>query len=135
MSIATLNATCSPLLNLAPAGLGTARVESMNSYTLRLAHAHRVPRYFIDLLAHSNANAISRPKRSSAPGMLDSYTQPYFAQRISNLTARPEVALLGFGGLRGAVNRLGLCRSKRAWCQECLGEWKKAFMEPYFPHL
>lgn len=135
MSIASLNSACSPLVGLLPMGLGTARVESMDSYTKRLADAHRVPRYFIDLLVHSETDTISRPKRASAPGMLNAHTQPEFARRLANLTATPEVAHIGFGGTQGAINRIGVCRSERAWCQECFGEWKAASTEPYFPHL
>ena len=135
MSITTLNSACSPLANMVPIGVGTARAESLDSYTQRLANAHRVPRYFIDLLVHGKTDSISRPKRPAAPGMLNTLTQPDFAQRLVNLTARPDVALIGFGGLKGSINRLGLCRSERAWCLECFGEWRAASVEPYIPHL
>lgn len=102
---------------------------------MRLALKHRVPRYFIDALVKCDENLIARPKRSMSPGRLDAHTHAEFGHRLALLTARPEVATLGFCRTQGAMNRIGLCRDHRAWCQECLGEWKSSSQETYFPHL
>lgn len=126
---------CSPLFNLEPMGYGTSRVESMDSYTMRLASEHRVPRYFIDALVQADKNLITRPKRSMNPGRLDAHTQSEFGHRLASLTARPEVATLGFCRTQGAMNRIGLCRDNWAWCQECMGEWRASSQQTYFPHL
>lgn len=137
MPINALNVAGNVLVNVKPIGVGTPMVESLDSYTRRLAAEHRVPRYFVDLLVVGKGVLIDRPKRHHGQICLDtpSKVSSNYARRLSELTATPEVACLGLGSLAGVLSRNNFHRKTRAWCEECLQRWKDEGAVLYTPLL
>ena len=85
------------LISLKPIGLETDMTESLESYIQRIANAHRVPRYFIDLLVESNTDILLKPKRASNPTCLNTPSKAvqHYVQRLADLTGRSDVHSLG----------------------------------------
>jgi hypothetical protein len=122
------------LFPLLPCGLGTSAVESLSSYVVRLAQAHRVR-------VHTLVARVLRPYLGSILGHL-----PYTAQlasfwlrdaaSINGLSGLSQAwvealgQLTGVGGLAGltmlgwvkVVAPRALMRSTRAWCPDCYAE-------------
>ncbi|MDO8773126.1 MAG: TniQ family protein [Burkholderiaceae bacterium] len=126
-----------PLINLEPIGLGTDMAESLESYVCRVANAHRVPRYFIDLLVEGDADSLDRPKRSKNPTCLNTPSEAVqmYVKRLVDLTGRSELRSLGLGCFSGALSRLGVNRPHKAWCAECFAEWKEDQKTAYWPQV
>ena len=129
--------TMSALVNIEPIGVGTPMAESLESYAQRLANAHRVPRYFLDLLVDGGADGFVRPKRASNPICLNtpSSTANRYAESLAELTAKPAVRSLGLGIFRGLLSHLTVNRQVRTWCAECFAEWKANGTVPYWPQV
>ena len=122
---------------LTPAGLGTAMVESMESYVLRLARDHRVTRFHIErIVSEAGAEPLFRGT-SRQPFRIDSpfESAKEFAGRLARLTGTPPVASLGLGWLAGKVATTGALRDHRAWCPQCIGERKAVGQPPHLPLL
>lgn len=129
--------TMSALVNIEPIGVGTPMAGSLESYAQRVANAHRIPRYFLDLLLDGCNDSFLRPKRASNPICLNtpSASAKRYAERLAELTARPSVRSLGLGIFAGALSHLTVNRQDRAWCSECFAEWKTSGVVPYWPQL
>ena len=129
--------TSSVLVNIKPIGVGTSMAESLESYAQRVANAHRVPRYFLDLLVDAEPERFGRPKRSSNPTCLNtpSATAKQYAERLAELTAMPAVRSLGLGIFSGVLSHLTVNHQVRSWCAECFAEWKASEAPPYWPQV
>jgi transcriptional regulator with XRE-family HTH domain len=129
--------TISALVNIDPIGVGTPMAESLESYAQRVANAHRIPRYFLDLLVDGGGDGFLRPKRASGPTCLNtpSSSAKRYAERLAELTARPAVRSLGLGIFNGVLSHLTVNRQIRTWCAECFAEWKASGVVPYWPQV
>ncbi|MDP1956278.1 MAG: TniQ family protein [Polaromonas sp.] len=129
--------TTSVLVNIEPIGVGTSMAESLESYAQRVANAHRVPRYFIDLLVEAETQPFLRPKRSSNPTCLNtpSPAAKRYAERLAGLTAVPAVRSLGLGIFSEVLSHLTVNHQVRSWCAECFAEWKANEAPPYWPQV
>lgn len=123
----------SRLFHLPPIGLGTRRVESLTSYTSRLAQAHSITAG--TLFTRDIAYTIEHghvPK-----GLCTGYTATKRAgEGVNNLTptARAWVHAVGLLTLRrdllpltllhweGLIHPMGLMRERKAWCPVCYQE-------------
>lgn len=125
------------LLNLEPINLGTDMAESLESYGQRVANAHDVPRYFIDMLVESNADVLQQPKRAQQPTCLNTPSDmtKRYVQRLVELTGRSDVRSLGLGVFSGALSQLKVNRSHKAWCVTCLAEWNEDQKTAYWPQV
>lgn len=126
-----------PLINLEPIAAGTDLVESLESYVHRLADAHRVPRYFVDLLVEGNTDTADKPKRAKKPTCLNTPSEAVqkYVQRLVDLTSRAEIRNLGLGLFNSALSRLGVNRDQKAWCAGCFAEWREDKKISYWPQL
>jgi hypothetical protein len=125
------------LISLKPINVGTDMAESLESYVQRVANAHHVPRYFVDLLVESNTDILLQPKRASNPTCLNTPSKAvqHYVLRLAELTGRSEARYLGLGSLNGALSQLKLNRSHKAWCVVCLAEWNEEQKTPYWPQV
>lgn len=125
------------LISLKPISLGTDMAESLESYIQRMANAHQVPRYFVDLLVESNTDILIKPKRASNPTCLNTPSKAvqHYVQRLADLTGRSDVRSLGLGSLNGALSQLKVNRSHKAWCVTCFAEWNEAKKTAYWPQV
>ena len=116
----------SRLVSLAPLGLGTAQVESLGSYYLRLADAH-------SLQPTTLAWEVVFPEKSGQSRKCEEgWKRPYFSgiglptqkwvSRLEELTKVDGLVSLTLGFMRERVSTLGLvCKSNR-WCPICFQE-------------
>lgn len=118
------------LRTLAPIGVGTGMVESMNSYVSRLAVIHRVSRIHVEQLVNSRGDVLFIDQ-STQPFRLDAPTTAAleFARRLAQMARQPDVARLGMGWLQPHWAPPQSLKSHQAWCPECLGEMDT----PYLP--
>jgi transcriptional regulator with XRE-family HTH domain len=118
-------------------GWGTALIESLESYSTRLALKHRVPRHRIDLLVNTGQSRVKRPYRVSAGYSLDCPTEyaKNYANELAKLTGRPEVRTLGFGFFSNLISTQCTRRQFRAWCDDCFRGFHANGVEPYWPLL
>lgn len=125
------------LISLEPINLGTDMVESLESYVQRVANAHHVPRYYVDMLVESNADALQQPKRAENPTCLNTPSKAVqqYVLRLEKLTGRSGVRSLGLGVFSGALSQLKVNRSHKAWCVTCLAEWKEDQKTAYWPQV
>lgn len=116
----------SDLYSLPPIGLGTSVVESLESFTCRLAQQHGVSRRTIE--QHVNHDGEPLYHDTSAPPRLDAPTvlAAQFAERLSNATKRPEVRALGLGRMAGRIAPMHTLRDYRAWCGDCFCDARAA---------
>jgi TniQ len=141
----------SRLYSLEPVGIGTPYVESMISYTARLADAHFVsPRRLFDwtatlptgsrLTSASVINSSLQLKTVRFPDggkslNLDDAAGRYWLTALESLTLRHDLKYLTILPLSDAVSRVDLHRPRRTWCSNCLQDWKKAGKTIYEPLL
>lgn len=109
----------SVLFSLEPLGLGTAVVESLESYTCRLARLHGVARHTLEQIVNHHGEALYLDR--SGPPRLDSPTElaANFSKRLAELTHRPEVIALGLGRFADCLATMHTLRKYRAWCGRC----------------
>lgn len=126
----------SRLYRLAPAGVGTAEVESLTSYIIRLAAAHAVEtgtlfaRELVPVTGRSYLLTPERKPRASALLFLKdihalngaSYGAAAFSEALSSLTCHPHLHLLTMLPWKGVLSLSGLTRRTRAWCPGCYAE-------------
>jgi hypothetical protein len=110
------------LNSLAPRGVGTSMVESLESYLPRLARVHEVPRQQVELFVAKSAVPTLFRDTSYQPFRLDSPTpiSQQFSSRLSAMTKQPAVARLGLGWLTGTLANQGCLRKHGAWCISCM---------------
>lgn len=115
----------------------TPMAESLESYSQRVANAHRVPRYFLDLLVDGGGDDFLKPKRAANPTCLTtpSLSAKRYAERLAELTATPAVRNLGLGIFSGVLSHLTVNRQVRSLCAECFAEWKASEALPYWPQV
>lgn len=123
----------SDLFSLKPVGLGTSGVESLESYTCRLARLHGVARHSIEKFVNQQGDAIYL--NCSGPPRLDSPTEPAlrFASRLAELTRQPLVAALGLGRFANRLSTMHTLRRYRAWCGDCFCDARKASAPAHLP--
>lgn len=124
-----------PLISLDPIGVGTSMVESLDSYTHRVAAAHCVPRSHIDLLVQSGGRSLSRPKCVPQTVSLNSpicYARIY-GDRMAELTGRVNAGSLSLSRFAGVLSKSGAQRQYRAWCWQCVKEARDRRTDPYWP--
>lgn len=138
----------SRLYQLEPIGVGTPMVESLSGYLARLAEAHCVSPYLLDLrevapltgrrhdicdhrgehyTGNRSVHVINGPGivAEKIAGALESLTrQP----GLRKLTLWPWAAIFCRGGQ-------ALQRNTRAWCPQCLREWRDSKQPLYEPLL
>jgi len=115
----------SRLYSLLPMGIGSALVESLTSYMMRLAEAHSVsPGTLVrqELLP----NLAVSPKRLSHASLHSlNGLGPCFARWVrilEELTARDDLRALTLLTWRGILASDGVSRRHRAWCPRCYEE-------------
>jgi AraC-like DNA-binding protein len=131
----------SRLLPLEPVGIGTAMVESMTGYVMRLAEAHAVP--VGALINHELAQrkASTERRRTRAYCSL-----PYYAngsnqcaagwvQALEADTYRTNLSWLTFLPLGESFCTRYFCRRVRAWCPACYEQWRTLDRTIYEPLL
>jgi hypothetical protein len=138
----------SRLYHLPPVGVGTARVESLTSYVMRLAEAHAVDtgtlfaRELVPPFNRSYLLTQERKPRASALLFLKdihalngaSYGAAAFSDVLASLTRRPHLHLLTMLPLKGVLSLSDLTRIARAWCPDCYAE-RRARDEPVYDAL
>ncbi len=114
----------SRFFSVAPIGVGTPQVESLDGYLCRLAAKHRVrPSALRRRLAEeTELSGCTDPK--PWPQLLERIgpSSAWYARCLARLTLRPEVAMLGLANLACHVSPVELLASKNAWCPHCLRE-------------
>lgn len=110
------------LNSLAPRGVGTSMVESLESYLPRLARVHEVPRQQVELYVANSAVPTLFRDTSYQPFRLDSPTPvaQQFSMRLSAMTMQPTIARLGLGWLTGVLANQGCLKGYGAWCTSCM---------------
>lgn len=134
----------SELYHLEPRGLGTSWIESLSSYTGRLAAAHHVS--VVNLADYVMGGAATRVVKNkdyfklryglisqafvclNAPAKL-------LAERLGQLTNCGNLEMLTAAPLASLLRTRELTRHKRAWCPACLAEASDAGTEIYEPLL
>jgi TniQ len=135
----------SRLYRLQPLGLGTASVESLTSYILRLSAAHQVPVWV--LVAREIGPAFSEQTVMGKNGVCDLFnrlagslngnnaTAQEAARVLRNLTCHPELRRLTMLGCGRSVAPAPLMKVNQAWCPACLQDWKDRQAPIYYPLL
>lgn len=123
----------SALFSLKPVGLGTSGVESLESYTCRLARLHGVARHSLEKFVNKQGDAVYL--NCSGPPRLDSPTEPAmrFAVRLAELTRQPFVAALGLGRFANRMSTMHTLRRYRAWCGDCFCDAREASVPAHLP--
>lgn len=136
------------LYHLPPIGTGTARVESLTSYIMRLAAAHAVDTgtlFARELVPVFNRAYLLTPERAPRQSALlfvkdihalngASEGAAAFSEVLASLTRRPHLRLLTMLPLKGILSLSGLTRTTRAWCPDCYAE-QRAQQEPVYDAL
>ncbi len=131
------------LFSLEPIGIGTAMVESLTSYLSRLAEAHCVT--VGTLISQAIAEELrknyiiaSSQKRGSrlyenafTLNGMGSLTEE-FIRAITNLTGR-DVSFLTLQSWRNMCPDRNILRTTKAWCPNCLEDWKRKRLPIYEP--
>jgi transcriptional regulator with XRE-family HTH domain len=133
----------SRLYNLPPQGIGTPEVESMSSYTKRLAEAHSLlPKTLIwhEIMPHIYDSGKSRKYYNAVNGFfshyshtmngMTSYTERY-TQVLQDLTSRRDLRSLTLINLAQVVSNTSMLRDFQAWCPHCYTEQKEQGQEVY----
>lgn len=142
-----LSSLHSVLYALAPMGIGTPLVESVQSYVRRLAQAHCVrPFAMISYIIDAADTSVSTlayergGKKTSQEvnwrGMsgLGKVAQRW-VNRLSELTGRNDLAYLNFLPYQHGLTECGLSRLERAWCPMCYNDWRSRRLPVYDPLL
>ncbi len=120
----------SVLIDLAPMGVGTSFVESMDGYLWRLAREHDVSMNAIKTYVHEGEDmtrSMLHARRADCPCP----KALRIAQRLPALTSRSDTGTLGLGRLHGHLTSSYAIRSQRCWCPDCIVEMRGS--TPYLP--
>jgi AraC-like DNA-binding protein len=129
------------LYPLKPVGIGTAFVESVTGYMMRLAEAHAVP--VGALINHGLA------LQRSAAGLEGPYPSRFLSYRangsgkstascvhaLERATCQNNLSLLTFLPLKPGFCTTHLFRERRAWCPGCYNDWRRTACTVYEPLL
>jgi hypothetical protein len=133
------------LYHLRPLGIGTAMIESLTGYIIRLAGAHVVsPRALLyKELGQCVGTYQSAPDRSRHPYLsfvYDAHTlngltesAEKWAAAVGVATGVENIRLLTMLAWQDVLSAQGLIRTKRAWCAWCYQEWRLRDQEIYEP--
>ena len=139
------------LVPLEPIGVGTAYIESLTSYTCRLAHVHSIT--VGKLFNHEIGPMINKLYLASAHKRTNgNFCKNYFTNRghmfngvgkcaedlvlaLQALTLRQDLRFLTYLTWTEVLSEIGLLRRTRAWCPLCFGEWLCEGREIYEPLL
>ena len=136
---------CSRLYSLEPVGVATAMVESLTSYTSRLAVAHCVsvgvlvgreiaPLINKSYLTEKIAGTMAFQIRDAARAMNGiGITATDWVGALQDLTCRQELRFLTMLPLKDLFSIQKLLRKSRAWCPECYECWKQIGTPIYEP--
>ena len=133
----------SRLYHLPPISVGTADVESLTSYIMRLAAAHAVDTgtlFARELVPLFNRAYLLTPERGPRASALlfvkdihalngASHGATAFSSALSSLTHHSHLHLLTMLPLKGVLSLSDLTRTSRAWCPSCYAE-QRAQQEP-----
>lgn len=120
---------------LSPIGLGTANVESLVSYLIRLASSHTTSiGILLEFLEASSPGIAPGWEKVARRLRLSSHIRPnqttsILADLLSNATGLPLEALrsMSFLGLTGALRRsTSAFLWNISWCPACFREWRKS---------
>jgi transcriptional regulator with XRE-family HTH domain len=126
----------SALYNIEPIGSGTPLVESLTSYVTRLATAHSL--HVGPLITHIILGSFGRQYLASGPKLAGTFWRKSLALNgtgswaadmvkvLETLTKRNDLRQLTLLSWHEAISHRGLLRRTRAWCPQCLGEWKES---------
>lgn len=120
----------STLRDLAPMGVDTPHVESMESYLWRLASAHDVSIRAVKTLVLKGSDptvCMNRVATADTPCA----SNELIARRLPRLTLQPDSGRLGFGKLYETLVANRVLRAQWAWCPQCVGEMRQATL--YWP--
>lgn len=137
----------SRLFALEPIGLGTALVESLTSYVIRLAEAHSVwPKTLVEreilpqfgrayLLGGNSQNRTTFWGQSTymLNGM-QGWSQDW-STILNGLTQRQDLGWLTLQHWREVLSSGALLRRQRAWCPACYAGWAASGTAVYEPLL
>lgn len=135
----------SKLYCLAPQGSGTAEVESLTSYIIRLAWAYRVnPRLLVaqEILPQlskehyvqavpSRLGSFSRTRSMSINGAGEVARD--WAETLERLTMRSDLRFLTLRAFAYGLPTWGLQRTIPQWCPRCYDEWREQKQPVYQP--
>lgn len=115
----------SRLYSLPPKGIGTAQVESLTSYVMRLADAHAVSPGTL-IRQEIFPSLPTNPKRFSCAALHSlNGLGPYFMQWVAalqELTSRNDLDALTLLPWRSVFAADGILRRQRTWCPRCYEE-------------
>jgi hypothetical protein len=124
----------SRLYPLTPLGVGTALIESLTSYVIRLATAHNVP--IMSLIRQELTQYISIWQRYICARSWTINGVGPIAERwvkvLQELTKRDDLSCLTLLPWRGAISHATL-KHKRAWCPYCFDQWEREGKIIYTP--
>ena len=136
----------SRLYHLAPIGVGTAEVESLTGYLVRLAAAHSVSPFV--LVRGEIAAAFASERRAQihiqlsalmgcAARRLDGLEPDAgrWTDALAALTGRRDLAGLTLRRWAGVIASHDLLRATRAWCPACYAAWRVEGRDVYQPLL
>lgn len=123
------------MFSLEPMGIGTAMVESLTSYLSRLAEAHcvTVGTLISQVISEELGKSYiieSSQKRGTLNGM-GALTEE-FIRAISNLTGY-DVSFLTLQSWRNICPDRNILRLTKAWCPNCLEDWRSKRHPIYEP--
>lgn len=139
----------SHLYHLQPVGVGTAQVESLTSYLIRLAEVHDVsPGILLNReLLPKVREAFRRPGRHTSANpesafMYRSHTLNGVVRRAHNwismlesVTRVQHIQCLTMTTWSQVISERGLLRQYRAWCPLCFDDWRCSNQPVYEPLL
>jgi TniQ len=136
----------SRLYSLAPLGLNSPLVESLASYTCRLASEHHVQvgiliQYIIapvlgkKYIAHDQSRGISSFLRYASPINGNGSMASDWVSALESLTLRADLALLTLLMGTDALSQRDLLQPIRQWCPLCYDDWQRQGVSIYEPLL
>src|SRR5712691_1599215 len=141
----------SRLIPLEPIGVGTPHIESLTSYTCRLAQVHSVPvgkLFNHEIVPMINElyqfNHDKRPKGNVFKNYFAYQGHTFngvgscaedLVRALEALTLRQDLRFLTYLPWKQVLAEIGLLRRTRAWCPRCFDEWFCEGREVYEPLL
>jgi TniQ len=141
----------SRLYSLAPVGIGTAQAECLTSYLMRLAEAHCLApgtlyKHLIYPLVRAEAAHPDRQLRPGSQAVLGAIRAAHcwngadrsasnLVRVLERLTCVQELHLLTWLPWAAILSRYLNLRRQRAWCPNCLSEWRGNGQVIYEPLL
>ncbi|QSO48592.1 TniQ family protein [Alicyclobacillus mengziensis] len=122
----------SRLYNLPLIGYGTAYVESLRSYILRLAEAHNI--WVLDLIRSEIQPSKLIKMIPQKLGGINQITSEY-VNILEKATMNPHLHLSSLLPWANIISSHRLMRSTRAWCPVCFETWKQDEQPTYEPLL